>query len=91
VTACEYNTVHDKQPGNEEECRWDRWWTLNTVVLLRYKDGSSDLGLKCKLEFGVDKRMTYTIQQERNLRRGPDKVFTPKIVLGIPKQLNECD
>ena len=28
VTACEYNTVRGKQPRNEEERRWDRWWTL---------------------------------------------------------------
>jgi hypothetical protein len=35
----------------------------STVVLLRYKDGSSDLGLKCKLEFGIDKGTTYTIKQ----------------------------
>ena len=34
----------------------------STVVLLRYKDGSSDLETECKLKFGADKRMTYAIK-----------------------------
>jgi len=33
--------------------------------------------------------MTYTIKQQRNLGRSPNEVLTPKIVLGIAKQLDE--
>jgi hypothetical protein len=35
----------------------------STVVLLRYKNGSSDLGPEFKFKYGVDKGMTYTIKQ----------------------------
>ena len=63
VTACEYNTVRDKRPGNEKNVDGTDGGLSSTVVLLRYKDGSSDLGPECKLEFGVDKKMAYSIKQ----------------------------
>ena len=33
--------------------------------------------------------MTYTVKQQGNLGRSPDEARTPKIVLGIAKQLDE--
>ena len=33
--------------------------------------------------------MTYAIKQQRNLGRSPNETRTPKIVLGIAKQLDE--
>lgn len=55
--------MRDKRPGNEKNVDGTDGGLSSTVVLLRYKDGSSDLGPECKLEFGVDKKMAYSIKQ----------------------------
>jgi len=35
--------------------------------------------------------MTYTIKEQRNFRRSPNKALAPKIVFGVPDKLNERD
>lgn len=35
--------------------------------------------------------MTYTIKEQRDLRRSPNKALAPKIVFGVPEKLNERD
>lgn len=35
--------------------------------------------------------MTYTVQEQRDLRRSPNKVLAPKVVFGVPEKLDERD
>lgn len=44
-----------------------------------------------KSEIGVDKKVTYTIKEQRDFRRSPNEALAPKIVLGIPEKLNKRD
>jgi len=42
MAMCEYNTVRDERPGNEEEVDGTDGRHSGTVVQLRYKDGSGN-------------------------------------------------